>query len=230
MKTSSQLRLVRLSGLLLLSLLVVALAVSSAQAAVSGSNSSQQLTLAQILQRHGAGATTGTAAFTTAQAGTLGRGGIGPLAAAQASTQGRGGIDLAALAPAQAGTQGRGGVGPLAAASADTQGRGGIDLAAFTPAQAGTQDRGGVNLALLTPAQAGTQGRGGIGPLAPAFVAQPASASSLPSTTWIAIGSALAVLVVGLTAWMLIRRRRSPELASASYCAQHPQDPLCAAA
>ncbi|HET6474452.1 MAG TPA: hypothetical protein VFH93_00005, partial [Thermoleophilia bacterium] len=193
MKTSSQLRLVRLSGLLLLllSLLVVALAVSSAQAAGSGSNSSQQLTLAQILQRHGAGETTGTAAFT----------------------------------PAQAGTQGRGGVGPLAVAPADTQGRGGIDLAALTPAQAGTQDRGGVNLALLTPAQAGTQGRGGIGPLAPAYVAQPASPSSLSSTTWIAIGSALAVLVVGLTAWVLIRRRRSPELASASYCAQHPQDP-----
>ena len=144
MKTSAQLRLVRLSGLLLLSLLVVALAVSSAQAAGSGGNSSQQLTLAQVLQRHAAGATTGTAAFTSAQPGT--------------------------------------------------------------------------------------QGRGGIGPLAPTYVAQPASTSSPSSTTWIAIGSALAVLIVGLTAWVLIRRRRSAELASASYCAQHPQDPLCAAA
>ncbi len=178
MKTSTQLRLVRLSGLLLLSLLVVALAVSSAQAAGSGGNSSQQLTLAQVLQRHAAGATTGTAAFTSAQPGTQGRGGIGPLAAAQA----------------------------------------------------GAQDRGGVTLAVLTPARAGTQGRGGIGPLAPTYVAQPASTSSPSSTTWIAIGSALAVLIVGLTAWVLIRRRRSAELASASYCAQHPQDPLCAAA
>ena len=212
MKTSTQLRLVRLSGLLLLSLLVVALAVSSAQAAGSGGNSSQQLTLAQVLQRHAAGATTGTAAFTSAQPGTQGRGGIGPLAAAQAGAQDRGGVTLAVLTPARAGTQGRGGIGPLAAA------------------QAGAQDRGGVTLAVLTPARAGTQGRGGIGPLAPTYVAQPASTSSPSSTTWIAIGSALAVLIVGLTAWVLIRRRRSAELASASYCAQHPQDPLCAAA
>ena len=210
MKTSAQLRLVRLSGLLLLSLLVVALAVSSAQAAGSGGNSSQQLTLAQVLQRHGAGATTGTAAFTTAQAGTPGRGGVGPLAAAQAAH--RGGIDPGS-AHARSGRHA--GQGRHRAARSRTGRR---------------PDRGGVNLALLTPAQAGTQGRGGIGPLAPTYVAQPASTSSPSSTTWIAIGSALAVLIVGLTAWVLIRRRRSPELASASYCAQHPQDPLCAAA
>ncbi len=178
MKTSAQLRLVRLSGLLLLSLLVVALAVSSAQAAGSGGNSSQQLTLAQVLQRHTAGATTGTAAFAAAQAGTLERGGV----------------TLAVLTPARAGTQGRGGTAAFAAA------------------------------------QAGTQGRGGIGPLAQTAWRSPASTSSPSGTTWIAIGSAVAVLIVGLTAWVLIRRRRSPQLASASYCAQHPQDPLCAGA
>lgn len=43
--------------------------------------------------------------------------------------------------------------------------------------------------------------------LALASDAQPASSSSHPGTTWIAIGSALAVLFVGIIAWLLIRRR-----------------------
>jgi len=161
MTISAKQRLLPLSGLLLLSLLLVALAVPAALAAGSGSDSSQQLTPAQVLGRHGGGTIAGTAAF--------------------------------------------------------------------TGGQAGTQGRGGVNIALLTPAQAGTQGRGGAAPLAQAPAAQSGSSSSTSSTTWIAIGSVLAALVIGITAWALIRRR-SGDSASADYCVQHPEDPLCAPA
>jgi len=73
MKTSAQKRLVRLSGLLLLSLFVVALAVQAAQAArAQGSgtiNTAQLPTLAQIQQHHGVGASAGT--VNTAQLPTL---------------------------------------------------------------------------------------------------------------------------------------------------------------
>ena len=75
MKTSAQIRLARLSGLVLLSLLVVALAVQAAQAAqVQGSGSrtlttAQLPTLAQIRQHNGVGASAGT--FSTAQLPTL---------------------------------------------------------------------------------------------------------------------------------------------------------------
>jgi hypothetical protein len=82
-----------------------------------------------------------------------------------------------------------------------------------------------------TTASAGTQGRGGVGPLAAASVAQPASAVTLSTSARIAIGSALAALIVGITAWALLRRRRQPgESVSATYCAQHPEDSLCGAA
>ena len=75
MKTSAQIRLARLSGLVLLSLLVVTLAVQAAQAAqVQGSGSrtlttAQLPTLAQIRQHSGVGASAGT--LTTAQLPTL---------------------------------------------------------------------------------------------------------------------------------------------------------------
>ena len=70
-------------------------------------------------------------------------------------------------------------------------------------------------------AQAGT---------APVSGAQTVSADTSSTTAWIAVGSAAAVLLVGFAAWALIRRRRQPdELASAAYCAQHPEDPLCSA-
>jgi hypothetical protein len=84
---------------------------------------------------------------------------------------------------------------------------------------------------LLTPA-AGTQGRGGVAlaPSTPASGAQPASSTTSSTTAWI-VGSVAAVLIVGFAAWALIRRRRQPgELASAAYCAQHPEDSLCGAA
>ncbi len=65
---------------------------------------------------------------------------------------------------------------------------------------------------------------------APVTGAQPASADTSSTTAWIAVGSAAAVLLVGFAAWELMRRRRQPDgLASASYCAQHPEDPLCSA-
>ena len=84
---------------------------------------------------------------------------------------------------------------------------------------------------LLTPA-AGTQGRGGVAlaPSTPASGAQSASSGTSSTTAWI-VGGAAAVLIVGIAAWPLVRRRRQPgELASAAYCAQHPEDSLCGAA
>jgi hypothetical protein len=65
---------------------------------------------------------------------------------------------------------------------------------------------------------------------APVSGAQPASADTSSTTAWIAVGSAAAVLLVGFATWALIRRRRQPdEHASAAYCTQHPEDPLCSA-
>ena len=105
--------------------------------------------------------------------------------------------------------------------------------ASATTASAGTQ--GGVRRAarrgVITTASAGTQGRGGVGPLAAVSVAQPASSGTSSTSAWIVIGSALAALIVGITAWALLRRRRQPgESVSATYCAQHPDDALCGAA
>ena len=69
MKTSEQTRLVRLSGLLLLSLLVVALAVQVAQAAGSSTNTLQLPTLEQVRQDHGDGAGAGAGTITEPPAG-----------------------------------------------------------------------------------------------------------------------------------------------------------------
>jgi hypothetical protein len=76
-----------------------------------------------------------------------------------------------------------------------------------------------------------TQGRGGItlAPLAASGV-RPASSGTSSTTAWIVAGSAAALLIVIVAAWVLIRRRQPGELASATYCAQHPEDSLCAAA
>ena len=61
--------------------------------------------------------------------------------------------------------------------------------------------------------------------------AQSAASSGTPSTTYWLIGAAAAVLIAGMGAWALLRRRRQPaESASAAYCAQHPEDSLCGAA
>ena len=86
---------------------------------------------------------------------------------------------------------------------------------------------------VTTPA--GTEvGRGGVG-LAPASGAQDSwsvmpTTSGTSSTTYWLIGSAVAVLIAGIGAWALLRRRRQPaESASAAYCARHPEDSLCGA-
>jgi hypothetical protein len=58
----------------------------------------------------------------------------------------------------------------------------------------------------------------------------PAPSSTSSTTVWIAIGAAVAVLIIAILAWALIRRRRQPsELAPSNYCARHPEDALCAA-
>ena len=91
------------------------------------------------------------------------------------------------------------------------------------------------NVAAVTPA-AGTQGRGGVNlaPVTLASAAQPASSGTSSRTAWIVAGSAaavLAVLIAGIAAWALVRRRRQPgESALATYCARHPEAPVCAAA
>ena len=81
----------------------------------------------------------------------------------------------------------------------------------------------------LTAANTAQRSQGVVGAVtAPVSGAQPASADTSSTTAWIAVGSAAAVLLVGFAAWALMRRRRQPgELASAAYCAQHPEDPLC---
>ena len=132
MKTTAQRRLARFTGLVLLSLLVVATGVQVAQAAASS---------------------------TTPAAGTQGRGGVAVLATTpSAGTQGRGGVAFEATTPS-AGTQGRGGVAFLAATpSVGTQGRGGVAAFANTPA-AGTQGRGGIAAVRgVTAAQPGLSG------------------------------------------------------------------------
>lgn len=89
-------------------------------------------------------------------------------------------------------------------------------VSAATP-RAGTQGRGGVTFAPFTPAS-GTQ------------TASSTTSTTSSTTAWI-VGTAAAVLIVGIAVWALMRRRRQPgELASASYCSQHPDDSLCRAA
>jgi hypothetical protein len=61
--------------------------------------------------------------------------------------------------------------------------------------------------------------------------AQPASSGTTSRSAWIVAGSAAAIVLVGFAAWALTRRRRQPgDRASAAYCAQHPDDAMCAAA
>jgi len=133
--------------------------------------------------------------------------GLSPLA----GTQGRGGLDLRGTSLSATG------VSPLAG----TQGRGGLDL------------RGTSLAATDVSPLAGTQGRGGLDAarIARASGAQPASSGTSSTTVWIVAGSAAVILFVAFLGWALIRRRRQPgERASAAYCAQHPEDALCATA
>lgn len=105
-------------------------------------------------------------------------------------------------------------------------------LQGLTAARAHQHDQGVVVSVIAVTAPAGTQGRGGVAlaPFASTSGAQTASSSTSSTTAWI-VGGAAAVLIVGFAAWALIRRRRQPgEPASATYCAQHPEDSLCMAA
>ncbi len=59
----------------------------------------------------------------------------------------------------------------------------------------------------------------------------PAVTQGSSRTAWIAGGAAAAAVIVLIGAWALLRRRRQPSgHPSAAYCAQHPEDPLCAMA
>ena len=169
MKTTAQRRLARLTGLVLLSLLVVAVGVQVAQAAASS---------------------------TTPAAGTQGRGGVAILATTPvAGTEGRGGVAFRVTAP-----------------SAGTQGRGGVTAFAIAPA-------------------AGTQGRGGIAAVRGVTAARPGLSGTPSTASWIIVGSALAVLMIGLATWALISRlRQRDEPLSMAFCAQHPEHAMCGTA
>ncbi len=136
------------------------------------------------------------------------------------------GVQVAQAAPA-AGTDGRGGVVAVESTpTAGTDGRGGT-LALATTSTAGTQGRGGVLVLANTPT-AGTQGRGGIA-AAPGALA--ASSGTSSTVAWILVGSALALLIIGLAAWASVRRRRQrSEPLSAAFCAQHPEHAMCSTA
>ena len=113
-------------------------------------------------------------------------------------------------------------------------GGGGGSASVTTPAAGTEVGRGGVGLepasgSFVSTSTAGTEvGRGGFG-LAQASGAQAVSSGTSSTTYWL-IGSAVAVLIAGIGAWALLRRRRQPaESASADYCARHPGDSLCGA-
>ena len=112
----------------------------------------------------------------------------------------------ASSATPAAGTQGRGGVAPLATTpSAGTQGR--FDSTAFT------------------------RGRGGIASVRGVTAAQPGLSGTPSTASWIIVGSALAVLMMGLAAWALIsNRRQRDEPLSVAYCARHPEHDMCVTA
>jgi hypothetical protein len=82
----------------------------------------------------------------------------------------------------------------------------------------------------LTAANTAARDQGFVGAVpVPAPGAQPMSSNTPSTTTWIAVGSAAAVLLVGFAAWALMRRRRQPgDSSSADFCAQHPEDARCA--
>jgi hypothetical protein len=169
MKTTAQRRLARFTGLVLLSLLAVAVGVQVAQAAANS-------------------------------------------ATPAAAWEGRGGITAIATTPS-ATWEGRGGITALAAAPAATwEGRGGITAFSDTPA-------------------AGAGGRGGMATVRGVTAAQPGLSGPPSTTTWIIVGSTIAVLAIGLATWTLItRRRQRDEPLSMAFCAQHPEHAMCGTA
>ena len=213
MKNRVQSRLARFAGMLLLSSIVFAMGVQTVQAA--------------LVTDSGTGSSTVSSATATAQAGTQGRGG-----AAAAST---GGGTTASASSASSGS-----------ASASTQGLTAAQRHHFfgppqsvvaVSAAAGTQGRGGVARAQGPPAggqTSATASRHYIGhfqPTANVLATQTGSSSATSTSAWIAAGSAAAIVLIGLAAWSLTRRRgQSGARPSAAYCAQHPDDSLCSAA
>jgi hypothetical protein len=82
----------------------------------------------------------------------------------------------------------------------------------------------------LTAANTAARDQVAVGAVSvPASGAQSASSDTSSTTAWIAVGSVAAVLLVGFAAWALMRRRQPGEFASAAYCEQHLEDPLCSA-
>ncbi len=125
----------------------------------------------------------------------------------------------------------------LTAANAALHDQGSFASVASATAPAGTQGRGGVAVAALSPSQpqgtAAVQRHygGRFQPSADVLAAQAASTGGTSRSAWIAAGSAAAIVLVGFAAWALMRRRRQPgDRASAAYCAQHPDDAMCAVA
>ena len=111
---------------------------------------------------------------------------------------------------------------------AGTQDRGGVVALASTPT-AGTEGRGVAAAFASTPAR-GAQDGGGMAaaPFAPASGALAASSGTLSTVAWIIVGSALALLVIGLAAWAWVRRRRQrSEPLSVVFCARHPEHAMC---
>jgi hypothetical protein len=157
----------------------------------------------------------------------------------------------AATTPA-AGTQGRGGVDGasltvIAAAepAAGTQGRGGASLAvvATTPA-AGTAGRGGIaalpNAANGSPFGASDASRAALAfgrprgalPVPQAGNPPTASVTSGTSTSGWVVAAVVAAIAAaaGIVVYAVSRRGRRREAPGSSYCALHPDDPLCGAA
>jgi hypothetical protein len=84
-----------------------------------------------------------------------------------------------------------------------------------------------VPLAPATGTEAGRMRLPASGTLA---ITQPTSSGTSSRTVWIAVGAAVAVLVIALGAWALLRRRRQSSVPEASaYCALHPEDSQCRA-
>jgi hypothetical protein len=84
-----------------------------------------------------------------------------------------------------------------------------------------------VPLAPATGTEAGRMRLPASGTLA---ITQPTSSGTSSRTVWIAVGAAVAVLVIALGAWALLRRRRQSSVPEASaYCALHPGDSQCGA-
>ena len=230
MKTSTRKRIARFAGLLLLALLVVALAVPAAQA---------KPTLAQLQRAHN-----GPHAVNPA-------GGSGPVSAAAVTDGYYSGIGRAAVAQPQTGLAWGyyySGIGRAAVAQPQTglawgyyysgigsstaAGSGPVSAAAATDGWLGmpatAAGSGPVSAAAVTdswlamPAAAAGSG--------PVSAAPPAPSGTSSTTAWIAIGGAVAVLIIALVAWTMIRRRRQPSEPTLSVdCALHPDDSLCRA-